>query len=114
MKNATRWMLLGLLGLVVVTAPALRAGKGDPEAGKAIFAKKCAACHGKNGEGNERMARMLKVELRDLGSKDVQAQSDEELAKFITEGTAKKKPVKGLSEEDVANVIAYIRTLKQK
>ncbi|MFQ5723577.1 MAG: c-type cytochrome, partial [Terriglobia bacterium] len=48
-------MLVGLVTLValaLVAAPALRAGKGDAEAGKAVFQKKCATCHGKNGEGN--------------------------------------------------------------
>ncbi len=57
---------------------------------------------------------MMKVELKDLGSKEVQGESDEVLAKYISEGTGKMKPVKGLSDEDVANVIAYVRSLAKK
>ncbi|MEE8202094.1 MAG: cytochrome c [Candidatus Acidoferrales bacterium] len=106
--------LVTLVTLALVAAPALLAGKGDPEAGKAVFQKKCATCHGKNGEGNQRMARMLKVEIRDLGSEEVQAKCDDELRKNITEGTGKMRPVKKLSQEDVANVIAYVRTLAKK
>lgn len=111
MKNL-KW--LGLVGLVVllVVAPALWAS-GNVEAGKAVFDKKCASCHAKDGAGNPGIAKALKVELRHLGSKEVQDQKDEVLKKFITEGTEKKKPVKGLSDEEIANVIAYVRTLKK-
>jgi len=111
MKNL-KW--LGLLGLVLalVIAPVLWAG-GNAEAGKAVYDKKCASCHAKDGAGNPGIAKALKVELRHLGSKEVQALKDEELKKFITDGTEKKKPVKGLSDDEIANVIAYVRTLKK-
>jgi len=49
-----------------------------------------------------------------LGSKEVQARSDDEIRKLLTEGKGKKKPVKGLSNEDMVNVIAYVRTLAKK
>ena len=92
----------------------LAAEEGDAQAGKPVYAKKCATCHGKKGEGNQKIAKMLKVELRHLGAKEVQAKSDEQLRKEALEGVGKMKPVKGLSEADVKNVLAYLRTLKQK
>ena len=113
MKNRS-WMTLALAVAVVVALPVFLLGAGNAEAGKAVYDKKCATCHGKLGEGNPNLAKTLKVEFRHLGSKEVQAQSDEELGKIITEGKDKKKPVKGLSDEDLANVIAYLRTLAQK
>lgn len=113
MRVRLQWLALVLLVGALVTAPALLAA-GTVEAGKAVYDKKCASCHGKQGEGNPGIAKALKVELRPLGSKEVQAKSDEELRKNITEGTAKKKPVKGLSEEDLANVLTYVRSLAQK
>jgi len=67
-----------------------------------------------SGEGKEAMAKMLKVELRHLGSKEVQGKKDEELHKDITEGTGKMKPVKGLTDAELTNLLAYLRTLKQK
>ena len=96
--------------------PGCFARDGDPRlpTGKALYDKKCATCHGKLGEGNPNLAKTLKVEFRHLGSKEVQAKSDDELKKVITEGTEKKKPVKGLTDDDLANVIAYLRTLAQK
>ena len=61
----------------------------------------------------EAIAKMLKVEIPHLGAKEVQDKSDADLKKVITEGYEKMKPVKGLADKDVANVIAFIRTLKQ-
>lgn len=104
----------GLILLVLLATPLLLLGTGDAEGGKATYAKKCAMCHGKQGEGKATMAKMLKVELRHLGSKEVQAKSDADLSKMITAGTGKMKPVKGLSDADVANVVAYARTLAKK
>ncbi len=114
MKNAYGWLAVGLVvvGLVIVTTPLLLAG-GDVEAGKAIYAKKCASCHGKNGEGNAKMAEMLKVEIRDLSSAEVQKKSDEQLRKESVEGVGKMKPVKGLSDQDVDNLMAFVRSLKK-
>jgi cytochrome c553 len=111
MKNL-KW--LGLVALVValVVAPVLWAG-GNAEAGKALYDKKCASCHAKDGAGNPGIAKAMKVELRHLGSKEVQDQKDDVLKKFITDGTEKKKPVKGLSDQELADVIAYVRTLKK-
>jgi cytochrome c6 len=103
----------GLIVLLLLATPVLLVGAGDADAGKAMYAKKCATCHGKQGEGKAAIAKMLKVELRHLGSKEVQAQSDELIRKILVEGKGKKKSVKGLNDEDLANIIAYIRTLKQ-
>lgn len=111
-------ILAGLLALCLIVGIAagtsrVLANGGNADAGKAVYDKKCAACHGKTGEGNPALVKTLKVEFRHLGSAEVQKLTDAELKKIITEGTEKKKPVKGLTEEDLANVIAYLRTLKK-
>jgi len=112
MKQLSRWTLVGVV-LVLVVAPIFLLAGGDAAAGKAVFDKKCATCHGPDGAGKDAMAKMLKVEFRALGSKEVQAKKDEELRKDITEGNGKMKPVKGLTDAEVVNVIAYIRSLKK-
>ena len=96
-----------LLGLSMVPAMA------GPSEGKAVFDKSCKACHGAEGQGNPGMAKMLKVEMRALGSKEVQAQSDADLKKIITEGKGKMKAPAGLSAKQVDDVVAFVRTLKQ-
>ncbi len=108
------WLTLGVILLLAVSVPLLSSVKGDAAAGKVSFAKRCASCHGASGEGKESIAKMLKVEMRHLGSKEVQAKSDADLRKVIVEGTGKMKPVKGLTDAEVANVIAYVRSLAKK
>ena len=85
---------------------------GDAEKGKALYTAKCKMCHAAEGEGNPGMAKALKVEIKALGSKEVQAMKDAELKKDFTEGNGKMKPVK-LTDEEAANVIAFLRTLKK-
>jgi len=96
-----------------VAVPAIMAQKGDAATGKAVYTSKCAMCHGADGAGKDAMAKMLKVEFKHLGSKEVQAKSDADLKKEIDEGVGKMKPVKLAKAEDMANLIAYMRTLKK-
>ncbi len=105
---------LGLILAVVVAVPLFSAGKGDAAAGKAVYTKRCATCHGAAGEGKEAIAKMLKVEMRHLGSKEVQARTDTDLRKVITEGNGKMKPVTGLNEKELADLLAYLRTFTKK
>jgi mono/diheme cytochrome c family protein len=88
--------------------------KVDIAAGKAVYAKKCKTCHGPTGEGNQGLAKTLKVPIRDLGSPEVQKKSDQELRKDSVDGTGKMKPVKGLSAQDEANMVAYVRSLNKE
>ena len=96
-----------LLGLSMVPAIA------GPSEGKEVYDKSCKACHGAQGQGNPGLAKMLKVEIPALGSKEVQAKSDDDLKKVITQGKGKMKPVANLSGKQVDDVVAFIRTLKQ-
>jgi mono/diheme cytochrome c family protein len=95
-----------LLGVAMVPAFA-----GAPE-GKAVYDAKCKSCHGPTGQGNPAIAKMMKVEMRALGSAEVQALSDDDLKKVVTGGKGKMKPIAGLSATQVADVVAFVRTLK--
>lgn len=99
-----------ILAAVLLAAPLTSAWGAD---GKALYDKSCKTCHGANGEGNAKIAAMLKVEIRHLGSPEVQAKSDAELKKAIVEGVGKMKPVK-MSSSDTDSVVAFLRTLKKK
>jgi cytochrome c6 len=80
--------------------------------GAADFKAKCAMCHGATGAGDTVMGKNLK--LRDLGSADVQKQSDEELTTIISKGKGKMPPYDGkLSKEQVSDVVKFIRSLKK-
>jgi len=86
---------------------------GDAAAGKEAYMKKCASCHGQEGEGKDAMAQLLKVKFVPLSSKDVQSKTDADLKKIPLEGTGKMKPVKDLTEQTAADVVAFLRTLKK-
>jgi hypothetical protein len=55
---------------------------------------------------------MLKVEMRHLGSKEVQAKPDAKLRKESVEGVGKMKGA-ALAEAEAQNVVAFLRTLKE-
>lgn len=82
------------------------------DAGGDTFKAKCAACHGATGAGDTTMGKNMK--LRDLGSADVQKQTDDELTTIITAGK-NKMPAYGakLSKEQIGDVVKFIRTLKK-
>jgi cytochrome c6 len=99
-----------LAGAISVLAPAWAA---DAAAGAQLYASKCQGCHGKAGEGSPAIAKALKVDLRPLGSADVQKKSDAELKMNITGGNGKMKGISGLSSTDQDNLVAHLRTLKK-
>ena len=88
------------------------AAAADAAAGKAIYDKSCKNCHGADGKGNPAIAKAMKVEMKALGSKEVQALSDAELAKLSVQGVGKMKPVKGVSDAQAKDLVAHLRTLK--
>lgn len=87
---------------------------GDAAAGKQVYMKRCASCHGQTGEGNDAIAKMMKIQFTHLASKETQAKSDAELKKIPLEGAGKMKPVKDLSEKMAEDIVAFLRTLAKK
>ena len=100
------------IGTISLFAFLSAAFAGAPE-GKTVFLAKCQGCHGANGEGKAAVAKMLNATIPPLGSSEVQAKSDAELRKIIANGQGKMKAVTGLDDKQVADVVAFVRTLKQ-
>lgn len=86
---------------------------GNATAGKAVYDRVCKNCHGTDGVANPAIAKMMKVEIKDLKSADVQGMSDADLKKIITDGKGKMKPVKTVSGAEADEVVAYVRSLKK-
>lgn len=104
MKLSTLFLISGMV------LPLLAAG--DAAAGKAAYEKSCTRCHLMDGAPKAAVAKMMKVEMKHLGSKEVQGKSDAVLIKESKEGIGKMKPVT-LTDADAANILAFVRTLKQ-
>ena len=103
--------ILAACTLVALCASA--AFGADATAGQAIYDKSCKSCHGADGTPNAAVAKMMKVEMKDLKSTEVQALSDEDMKEVITKGKGKMKPVKTVSGPALEDVIAYVRSLKK-
>jgi mono/diheme cytochrome c family protein len=82
----------------------------DASAGKAVYDKSCKGCHGPDGTPSAGMAKAMN--LKDLKSPEVQALSDGDLQKIITDGKGKMKPVASASAS-AADIVAYLRSLKK-
>ena len=82
----------------------------DATAGKAVYDKSCKGCHGPDGTPSAGMAKAMN--LRDLKTPEVQAMSDDDMKKIITEGKGKMKPIASAAPS-AADVVAYLRSLKK-
>ena len=100
------------LALMLLAASAA-SWAADAAAGKAVYDRTCKSCHGPDGAPVAAVAKMMKVEIRDLRSKEVQASSDAELRKIITEGKGKMTAVKSVTGAAIDDVVAHTRTLKK-
>ncbi|MEW5956610.1 MAG: cytochrome c [Chloroflexota bacterium] len=100
---------------------AAQASQGDAAAGQKLFTQTCSACHGSAGEGVQGLGKDMTT------SEFIAEKSNDELVSFIKVGrdpsdplntTGVAMPPKGgnpaLSDEDLQNIVAYIRTLYKK
>lgn len=114
MKNGLAFVLMFLLALSVT--PIAFAEKGDAEKGKEIYQSRCQMCHGPQGKGDGPAAAALDPAPKDLSDKEfVSGLEDDYMFDVIKKGgaavgkSAQMPPHPGLSDEDVWNVISFIR-----
>lgn len=81
--------------------------------GEAVYNRACKSCHGADGTANPAIAKMMKVEIADLKSSQVQSMSDAQLKAVITDGKGKMRPIKSVNGADLDNVVAYVKSLKK-
>jgi cytochrome c oxidase cbb3-type subunit 3 len=109
--------LIALCALVLGTA--LFSHAADVEQGKKLYGQFCASCHGQSGKGDGPAAAALNPKPRDHTDKETMSKlSDDELLKVIKNGGASigKSPLMpawgaSLKDEQIKDVIAYVRTL---
>jgi mono/diheme cytochrome c family protein len=116
------------LALAAWIAPSAAAAAGDAAKGKELFAGAgtCWTCHGKEGKGDGPAAAAIEPKPRDLSSgefkfdadKDGTTGSDADLTLVIKQGPAAfggsaAMPVFSyLSDAQVADLVAFIRSIK--
>jgi mono/diheme cytochrome c family protein len=104
------------------SAPAGEAQKKNPvapsesslAAGRKIYSKTCAMCHGKTGDADGPAVIELNIHPAKLSDPKIATESDGSLFWKVTTG---KKPMpaygKRISETDRWNVVNYVRTLSK-
>lgn len=106
-------VLSGVVGLWIWGASAFGAS-GDIERGKTIYDQHCVACHGASGTGDGPMGQVLDPPATDFTSAQHKKKTDAVLLGIIqngVSGTAMSPWKSSLSEQDMQDVLAYIRSL---
>lgn len=106
---------------LVLSVVGLSWAQGDPQKGKALYARNCAACHGESGRGDGPAAATLPVKPRDhTDGKYMNQLGDDDLRKIVQEGGAAvgKSPVMPpwkaiLKRQDLDHLIAFLRSIAQ-
>jgi mono/diheme cytochrome c family protein len=122
MNRAGQWTTIAIsvailiaTSIVSVGEPSAAQGKGNPESGKKIYLESCQSCHGPTGRGDSDMAAYLTPPPANLAAKATQAKTDAQLRKTILEGrpgTAMSSYDGAFEEAQLADILAYIRSLK--
>jgi len=99
-----------IVSLVALCLPLSAAG--DAAKGKEMYAKKCVMCHAADGAGAPAMKKKFGEKLRALASPEVQKLKDPELIKGFKEAINHKAIAKTITDPDLDNLLAHIRTLK--
>ena len=112
------------LGALLFASPSWA---GDAAAGEVIFVTNCATCHGTSGKGDGPVGKALTPAPRDFTTGDFKFDTDadgtpgtdSDIRNVIANGggayggSPLMAPWPTLSDDDVGNVIVYIRSLKQ-
>jgi len=115
-KSAKRLSLLTAsmtCAALLLSACAQAGNSGNAAQGKAAFQERCAVCHGADASGHTPIAQALGT-IPDYRSNTVQSLTDAQIRAVITGGKGKMPPVKGVSETEITNLIAFIRSLAKK
>jgi cytochrome c553 len=97
---------------IALCAPEASFAAGDAAKGKDLFVKRCRMCHGEDGAGTPAMQKKFPKMLA-LASAEVQKKTDAVLIQEIKETANHKAIVKTLTDGDVENLVAFVRTFKK-
>lgn len=78
--------------------------------GAATYKAKCQMCHGATGTPSAGMAKAMGIKA--ASDPDIKKLSEADMAAAVKNGKGKMKPIAGLTDPQVKDVVTYFRTLK--
>ena len=96
--------------LVLAAAVSMAGALAFADSGEATYKAKCATCHGTAGTPNPGIAKMLGV--KPVSDPSMKALSVADMTAVVKNGKGKMKPVAGLTDAQIKDVVTYFRTLK--
>lgn len=86
--------------------------------GKLLYATHCASCHGADGKGDSDLGYSLSAKSPDLTRGGAVSGSDNEMFLVIKNGMKRNgkmtmPPASGVTDEEIWQIVAYVRTLAQ-
>ena len=78
--------------------------------GEATYKAKCQSCHGSAGTPSPGIAKMMGV--KPVSDPDIQKLTADQMAAVVKNGKNKMKPITGLTDQQIKDVVAYYRGLK--
>ncbi len=107
MKNRIRLVLIGIMAASTATTVLAQ------DAGADTYKAKCSMCHGADGSGSTPAGKSMKA--IPFNSPDLVKASDADLIAATKNGKGKMPAYSGkLTDPQIKDVVAYIRTLQKK
>ena len=78
--------------------------------GAALYKTKCQMCHGADGTPSAGMAKMMGIKA--ASDPDMKKLSEADMIAAVKNGKGKMKPISGLTDPQVKEVVTYFRSLK--
>lgn len=96
--------------LLLSAALVLFSAAGHSQSGEATYTTKCASCHGPAGTPSAGMAKMMGI--KPVSDPTIQALTVEQMSTAVKVGKGKMKPIAGLTDAQIKDVVMYYRGLK--
>jgi len=95
---------------VLAAAVTLAGTLAFADSGEATYKAKCATCHGAAGTPSAGMAKMMGIKA--VSDPSMKALSVADMTAAVKNGKGKMKPIAGLTDAQIKDVVTYFRSLK--
>ncbi len=104
-------MTKSIRSLLLLTAAVSLAGTlAFADSGEATYKAKCSTCHGPAGTPSAGMAKMMGIKA--VSDPYMKGLSVADMTAAVKNGKGKMKPIAGLTDAQVKDVVTYFRSLK--